>query len=274
MTNNFPEEYQDFDRAQPGELALFISPTNKTFIIKLSPGLEYHTHRGILMIDDIIGQPWGSQVFTHNGNKYHLVRPGLTDILLDTTRNTQIMYPKDIGFILITMGIGPGVQVLEAGTGSGAFTTALAWAVGDEGHVYSYDVKEAIQKLAFKNLARLDLVNRVTLKNRDIQEGFDEKGMDAVFLDLQNAYDYVAQAGSALKLGGFLGCILPTTNQVSMMINALRQNFFGYVDVCEIILRYYKPVSERLRPTDRMVAHTGYLVFSRKMLPSYLTEAE
>ena len=251
---------------QEGDLIQLVSPTNKVYLVRLVSGGQLHTHRGVVNFDPIIGIPWGSQVYTHTGSLYYLLQPSLTDILRETKRNTQIMYPKDIGFILVTMGIGPGAQVLEAGTGSGAFTTALAWAVGPQGQVFSYDIRPEMQNLARKNLDRLGLLERVTLKERDIAEGFDEQGVDALFLDLPNPYEYMPQVRQALKSGGYFGSILPTTNQVSRLIYVFHASGFAFVDVCEIILRYYKPVAERLRPVDRMVAHTGYLVFARALL--------
>ncbi len=251
---------------QVGDLIQLVSPTNKVYLVRLTPGGQLHTHRGIVEFDQIIGIPWGSQVHTHLGSLYYLLQPSLSDILRETKRNTQIMYPKDIGFVLVSMGIGPGTQVLEAGTGSGAFTTALAWAVGEQGHVYSYDVRPEMQNLARKNLERLGLLERVTMKERDIAEGFDERGVDALFLDLPNPYEYLAQVRQALKPGGYFGSILPTTNQVSRLIYVFHANGFAFVDVCEIIMRYYKPVADRLRPVDRMVAHTGYLIFARSLL--------
>jgi tRNA (adenine57-N1/adenine58-N1)-methyltransferase len=127
------EDMNSTPYARVGDLAQLVSPTNKIFIIRLTPGEELHTHRGILHHDDLIGQPWGSQVLTHLGKAYFLLQPSLSDVLRDLKRNTQIMYPKDIGFVLVTMGIGPGVHVVEAGTGSGALTIAMAWAVGDRG---------------------------------------------------------------------------------------------------------------------------------------------
>ncbi len=229
---------------QEGDLVQLVSPTNKVYLVRLAPGGQLHTHRGIVNFDAIIGIPWGSQIFTHTGSLYYLLQPSLSDILRETKRNTQIMYPKDIGFILVMMGIGPGAQVLEAGTGSGAFTTALAWAVGPQGHVYSYDNRPEMQNLARKNLDRLGLLERVTLKVRDVAEGFDEQGVDALFLDLQNPYEYLPQVRQALKSGGYFGSILPTTNQVSRLIYVFHANGFAFVDVCEIILRYYKPVAE------------------------------
>lgn len=252
--------------ALAGDLAQLVSATNKTFIVRLLPGQELQTHRGVLRFDDLIGLPWGTQVYTHLGSPFSLLQPGLADLLRETRRNTQIMYPKDIGFILVTMGIGPGASVIEAGTGSGAFTTALAWAIGEQGCVFSYEIRPEFQSLARKNLERLGLADRVSFKLRDITEGFEERGVDALFLDLPNAYDFIPQVRQALKPGGYFGSILPTTNQVSRLLAALMHHDFAFIDTCEISLRYFKPVPERLRPVDRMVAHTGYLIFARPML--------
>jgi tRNA (adenine57-N1/adenine58-N1)-methyltransferase catalytic subunit len=258
----------DPTHTQPGDLAQLVSPSNKTFTVRLVPGGQLQTHRGVLEFDDLIGLPWGSEIYSHKGSPFFLLQPALGDLLREMKRATQIMYPKDIGYVLVAMGIGPGTNVLEAGTGSGALTTALAWAVGPQGHVTSYEIRPDTQRLAQKNLERLGLDDRVTFKLKDISEGFDETGVDALFLDVQNSYDYIRQAREALKSGGFFGSILPTTNQVSRLLVALYQYDFAFVDVCEIILRFYKAVPERLRPTDRMVAHTGFLIFGRPMLPS------
>lgn len=252
--------------AQAGDLAQLVSPTNKIFIVSLKPGGELHTHRGILRFDDLIGKPWGIEVFTHMGSSYYMLQPSLSDLLEEIRRNTQILYPKDIGFILVTMGIGPGKQVVEAGTGSGALTTALAWAVGPQGRVISYETRPEMQNLARKNLERVGLSAQVTFKLRDIAEGFDERNMDALFLDVPNPYDYLPQVRQTLKPGGFFGTILPTTNQVTRMLDELYWREFAFIDVCEILLRYYKPVADRFRPADRMVAHTGFLIFARPML--------
>jgi tRNA (adenine57-N1/adenine58-N1)-methyltransferase len=123
-----------------------------------------------------------------------------------------------------------------------------------------------MQNLAAKNLEKAGLRHRVTFKERDISEGFDESDVDAIFLDVPNPYDYLAGVRKSLKSGGFFGSIQPTTNQVSRLIVALRRENFGFIDVCEIFLRYYKTAAERLRPTDRMIAHTGFLVFARSII--------
>ena len=252
--------------AQVGDIAQLISAQNKRFIFRLVLDGKFETHRGYISHNDLIGKPWGSRVLTHLGSPFVLLQPSLADILIETRRNTQIMYPKDIGFILLSMDIVPGKHILEAGTGSGSFTTALAYAVGPQGFVTTYETRPEFQHLARKNLERLGLVDRVEFKLRDISDGFDESNADAVYLDLPNPQDYILQAKAALKPGGYLGSILPTTNQVSTLLIALRRANFAFIEVCEILLRYYKAVADRLRPTDRMVAHTGYLIFSRSVV--------
>jgi tRNA (adenine57-N1/adenine58-N1)-methyltransferase len=250
---------------QPGDLVQLVGLRHKHFIVTLTPGSDFHTHRGILKHDDLIGLPWGSQVFSHTGSPFFLLQPSLADIMIDLPRNTQILYPKDVGFILITMGIGPGMRVMEAGTGSGSMTIALAHAVGPQGKVISYEQRPEMQNLARKNLTRLGLEDRVDFKLRDIGEGMDETDVDTFFLDVPNPYDYMAQVRAVLKPGGFLCCLIPTFNQVEKTLFALRRNRYAFVEVCEVLLRYYKPEPTRLRPTDRMVAHTGFLVFARRI---------
>jgi tRNA (adenine57-N1/adenine58-N1)-methyltransferase len=238
-------------------------PRQKNFIFRLTPGDRFETHRGIVQHNDLIGIPWGTEVFSHLGRSFLLVQPSLADIMRAMKRNTQIMYPKDVGFILVTMGIGPGQHVLEAGTGSGSLTTALAFAVGPQGRVTTYEIRPEMQRLAQKNLARLGLDDRVDFRLGDIAEGFHVQGVDAVFLDLPNPYDYIPQVRSALKPGGFFGSLLPTTQQITKLLVALEREKFSFVEVCETFLRYYQAHPEKLRPTDRMVAHTGYLIFAR-----------
>jgi tRNA (adenine57-N1/adenine58-N1)-methyltransferase catalytic subunit len=253
---------------QAGDLVQLVGLRHKSFIFPLSQGGDFQTHRGVLQHDDLIGLPWGTQVFSHLGAPFFLLQPSLADLLLNLKRNTQILYPKDIGFILLTMSIGPGQRVLEAGTGSGSMTVALAYAVGAEGRVVSYEQREEMQKLARKNIGRTGLASRVEFKLRDIQEGFDETDADAFFLDVPNPYDYIAQVRAALKPGGYFGCIVPTVNQAEILLRALRRQRFAFIEMCEVMLRYYKPEPDRLRPTDRMVAHTGFLVFGRRIEPS------
>jgi len=254
--------------ARAGDIAQLVGLRHKHFIITLAEGSKFETHRGVLLHDDLIGKPWGTQVFSHLGAPFFLLQPSLADLLTDLPRTTQILYPKDIGFILVTMGVGPGKKIMEAGTGSGSMTIALAYAVGAEGRVISYEIKPDAQNLAKKNLERVGLASRVDFKLRDIQGGFDETDADALFLDLPNPFDYIPQVRAALKPGGFLCSLLPTVNQVEQLLIALRREHFAFVEVCEVLVRYYQAEPSRLRPTDRMVAHTGFLIFARRIEPS------
>ena len=254
--------------AREGDLAQLVGLTHKHFIFILQGGGDFQSHRGVIKHDDLIGKPWGSQVFSHTGAPFFLLQPSLADVLNELPRNTQILYPKDIGYILIQMGVSEGQTVLEAGSGSGSMTISLATAVGSPGRVVSYEHKPDTQNLARKNLERIGLASRVDFKLRDIQQGFDETEADAFFLDVQNPYEYISQVRAALKPGGFFGSLMPTYNQVEKVLYALKQNNFAFVEVCELLLRYYKTNPARLRPTDRMVAHTGFLVFARKIEPT------
>lgn len=278
--------HQSSDQAREGDLAELVGVGFKHFIIQLKKDAELHTHRGVVKHNDLIGLAWGTKIASHMGNPFFLLQPSLADLIRGIPRSTQIMYPKDIGFIMVTLGVGPGYKVVEAGTGSGGLTTAFAYLVGENGHVFSYDAKPDQQKTAIKNIEKFGLSERVTFKTRDIIDGFDEAGVDALFLDVPNPYDYLPQVKGALKPGGFFGTILPTTNQVVRLLPELRRNFFSFIEVVEIMIRYYKPEPEHFRPVDRMVAHTGYLIFARPFLapveesdveeelPRELTESE
>jgi len=255
-------------QAQEGDIIQLVGLRHKHFIFTLTAGGEMHTHRGIVKHDDLIGLPWGTQIFSHLGSPFFLLQPMLGDILTNLPRNTQILYPKEIGFIMVNMGIGPGQRVIEAGTGSGSMTIALAHAVGDGGKVISYERRPEFQQLARKNLTRLGLENRVEFKLKDIAEGLDDINADAFFLDVPNPYDYIEQVRAALKPGGFFCALIPTFNQVEKLLYALQRNKFAFLEMCEVLLRYYKTEPSRLRPTDRMVAHTGFLVFGRRIEPS------
>ena len=245
-----------------------IGDRNKQFIIKLSTDGETETHQGNIHHNEIIGQSWGSKIKTKQGNTFLILQPSLDDLIREINRTTQIMYPKDIGYVILNLGVGPGTRVVEAGTGSGALTTVLAYLVGNEGKVYSYEAKPKHQAYAKKNLKSFGLDDRVIFKIRDIKEGFDEKNVNALFLDVQDPENYISQVRDALMAGGHFGCILPTTNQVSKLITALKRNKFEKIEVSEIFHRYYKTSATRLRPDDKMVGHTGFLLFARRTSPN------
>ncbi len=251
--------------AQAGDLALFVSRDHKQFLTRLRPGEELHTHRGIVAFDECIGGSWGRDIQSHMGSPFLILEPSTADLVRQIKRTTQIIFPKDVGYIIMKLSIQPGITVVEAGTGSGGLTLALARIVGSTGKVISYEVRPEMQHLARKNLDRVGLADSVEFKLKDIEAGFDESGVDALFLDVPEPSRFLAQAAAALRGGGFFGTLVPTVNQVVRLLGALRDQPFGVIEVEELLLRGYKTVSERLRPTDRMVAHTGYLLFARKI---------
>src|SRR6185295_11980798 len=153
---------------QAGAVVQLVGRDNKYFITRLTPGMRLETHRGIFMHDALIGQPLGTEVFSHLGHAFFLIEPSTDDLIRDIKRSSQIIYPKDIGFILMKLAIRPGLTVIEAGSGSGGLTTVLAQMVGASGQVISYEIRADMQKRAQKNIDWLGLSPQVTFKLRDI----------------------------------------------------------------------------------------------------------
>lgn len=252
---------------ETGDLVLLISPKGKRYMYKFDPEGEIHTNDGKILMADVGEAGFGRQAKTHLGRPYLVLKPTLHDLIKGVKRQTQIMYPKEIGYLLLKLGIGPGCTVIESGTGSGGLTTALAWYVGDTGRVITYERREDFYKLAGKNLRRVGLDHRVTQVNKNIEDGFDHSGADALFLDVRTPWQYIRHIPAAVNPGAMCGFLLPTTNQVSELLHALEDAGFEDLEVMEILVRHWKPVPDRLRPDDRMVAHTGFLVFARCMQP-------
>ena len=247
-----------------GDHVLLVSPEGKEFLIQVKRGAAFGTHRGNLDIGSLVGREFGCTIFSSKDVPFLVVRPTLYDFMKRVKRQTQIIYPKDVGYILLRLGIGPGARVVECGTGSGALTMALAFAVRPFGRVYSYDMREEFSRLARENLRRVGLDAFVSFKVKRAEGGFDERDVDAVFIDVKVPENLVDSVWDALKPGGGAGFLLPTANQVSSLLKALSEGFV-VSEVCEILLRRYKHNPDRLRPDDLMNAHTGYLVFARKV---------
>ncbi|MDQ7029368.1 MAG: tRNA (adenine-N1)-methyltransferase [Ardenticatenia bacterium] len=252
--------------AQAGDRVLLIDRRHKRHIITLEPGKAFHTDRGVISHDALIGRPYGRQVHTHLGEPFTVLRPSIADLAKAVRRTTQIVYPKDSGYILMRMNVGAGARIIEGGTGSGSLTVVLAHAVMPTGHVYTYERRPEMSALAARNLAKVGLDRYVTLHVRDIRDGFVEDDVDGIFLDVREPWLYLEQVTRALSSGGFFGALLPTTNQVSALLAAMHSGPWCDVDVVELLLRRYKPNPERLRPEDRMVAHTAFLVFARYVI--------
>ena len=250
---------------QTGSLIQLVSPKGKRYTMILEEGKELHTHDGLIPLNHICQMNFGQEVTTHLGRKYLVLKPTLYDLLKNVQRKTQIIYPKDIGYILLKLGIAPGGEVLEAGSGSGSLTMALAWYTGEQGRVHSFERRSEFVDLCSRNLERVGLKDRVRFHDRDIEQGFGLMDIPAGFIDVRTPWDYLDQLVAALQNGAPAGFLLPTMNQVEWLLRAMESASCTDLEVLEILVRPYKPVADRLRPQDRMVAHTGYLVFCRIM---------
>jgi tRNA (adenine57-N1/adenine58-N1)-methyltransferase len=246
-----------------GELVILVSPKGKRHLRRLEENADIHGEGGVLAAVDIAKADFGSEVLTHLGSPYRLLRPGLYDLVRGVRRQTQVMYPKDIGYICLRLGVGNGARVIEAGSGSGGLTLALSWFSGEKGRVYSYEAREDFYRLCRRNLEWAGLGKNVLQHNLDIAGGFLESGVDSVFLDVRTPWEYLEQARKALRPGGLLAFLLPTAEQVSNLLLGLERGPFAEAEVEELLLRRWKAVPDRLRPDDRMVAHTGFLIFAR-----------
>lgn len=244
-------------------LALLIAPGEKRYLLRLRAGAKLHTHLGIYFHDDLIGQLPGAVVQSQLDHPGLLLEPGLRDYMTHLKRGTQIIYPKDAAYLAYRLNLRNGSRIIEAGTGSGSLTMALAWSVQPEGRVYTYEAREETAELARANLTRVGLDKWVTFHQGSILEGFVESEVDALFLDVREPWRFLPLVAEVLVPGGYFAALVPTTNQVSATIESLEQNGFVELEVEELLLRTYKVVPDRLRPNDMMIGHTGYLIFAR-----------
>ena len=254
-----------------GELVIVITPRGKRMLRRVEEKQDIHTQDGILRMEDIAAASYGTEICTTLGVPFRLMRPTLNDLVKGVKRQTQILYPKDIGYICMKLGVGPNRTVIEAGTGSGSLTVALSWFSGTTGHVHTFEAREEFHKLARRNLEWAGVGENVTMHCQNIENGFgDVQDADALFLDVRTPWDYLHHIPNAVKSGAALAFLVPTVDQVSKLLLGLEQGPFDDVEVCEILIRQWKPIADRLRPEDRMIGHTGFLIFARHQERSLL----
>ena len=253
-----------------GEYVQLLDRRGRSYMIQLDPGGRFESHTGNVPVSEIIGRADGSYVFTSRGHRLMALRPTLSELTLRMPRIATVMYPKDLGALLIYADIFPGARVLEAGVGSGAVSMALLRAVGPSGWVFSYDVREDMIKQAGENAARYfeergGLDNWV-VKLGDVYEGFEEDDLDRVILDLPEPWRVVPRAAERLIQGGLFFGFAPTVPQVDDLVRALRAaRTFGAIETMEIMMRQWNVSGRSVRPSHRMVGHTGFIVTARKV---------
>ena len=252
---------------RPGDIVLLVSQRGKRYLRRLASGDDLHTNDGVLLASDVEAAQYGDVLYTHLGKPFRLLKPTLADLVKGVKRKTQILYPKDIGYVLIKLGVGAGSRVVECGSGSGSMSVALAHSVGREGRVYSYEQRQEFADLCRENLERYGLGEQVEHFVRDIADGFEDHGADALFLDVRTPWEYLDHAVAVVSPGSTMAFLLPTVSQVERLLAGLEAGPFDDLEVCEVLVRRWKPVPDRLRPDDRMVAHTGFLIFARHQKP-------
>jgi len=252
--------------AQADKLVILSTPGGKRYLITLHHGQTFHTNLGLYRHDDLIGLPLGTTVHSQLGHPVLLLEPSLSDLITRIKRNTQIIYPKDAAYLVHRLNLRSGDHVIEAGTGSGGLTIALAWAIAPTGRVYTYEVRPENYRLARMNLERVGLLDNVSMHQQSVTDGFLQRGADAVFLDVRAPGHFLGQVREALRPGGFFAALIPTVNQVISLLAALERSSFADIAVEELLLRRYKVVPDRLRPDDAMVGHTGFLVSARPVI--------
>lgn len=250
-------------RVVAGERVLLVDAKDRRYLLTLSPGATFHTHAGSVAHDDIIGREEGEVVAGSSGRRYLMVRPTLADVVLKMPRGAQVIYPKDLGAILLAADIGPGQRVLEAGVGSGALSMALLRAGAS---VIGYELRDDFAARAKANVAALlGLDADYRVESRDVTEGIEERDLDRVLLDMPEPWRVLPHAARALRAGGILLAYLPTINQTAELRRALDDGPYGLASTTEVLHRTWHVEARSVRPDHRMVAHTGFLTWARKL---------
>ena len=250
-----------------GDLVQLIDSKGRRYQGVLTSGKEFHFHSGIITHDELIGLPEGSSINSSRRQSYTVVRPTLSEFVLKMPRGAQVIYPKDLGPILMIADIGPGVRVLESGVGSGALSMAMLRAGAE---IVGYEIREDFANRAVANVERFlgaEALERYSVELRDCYEGIDESGLDRVVLDLPEPWQVVPHASAALRPGGLFLAYTPCVMQVSQLRESLAANGFFAAETLEVLNRGWHVEGQAVRPDHRMVGHTGFLTHARRSAP-------
>jgi tRNA (adenine57-N1/adenine58-N1)-methyltransferase len=249
-----------------GETVIMLDTKHRLYLVTLHPGGKYSYHGGTVNFDDIIGQEEGLVLNSSHNRALVVFRPSLAHYVLKMPRGAQVIYPKDLGAIIMAADIFQGAVVLEAGTGSGALTMALLRAVGAEGRIISEEIREDFARRAAANIRRfMGETPHLEIRIRDIYEGVDVHDVDRIVLDLPEPWRIVDGLAKALRPGGYVASYLPTVLQVKQLVDTLwRQGEFALIETVEILERHWHVADLSIRPEHRMVAHTGFLTVARR----------
>ncbi len=248
-----------------GDKVLVVDSKNRRYLVTLREGGEFHTHAGVIPHSSFVGQDEGTTLRSGSGARYLTIRPTLSDFVLSMPRGAQVVYPKDLGPLLLLADIHVGARVLEAGVGSGALSMAMLQAGAS---VTGYEIRPDFAATALKNVHAFlgpDVDYRV--EERDVYAGIDDVGLDSVVLDLPEPWRVVKHAEVALHPGGIFVSYLPTIGQVAQLHEAMEASPFGMAQTVEVLQRSWHVQGQSVRPDHRMVAHTGFLTSARLLVP-------
>ncbi|MGB8034347.1 MAG: tRNA (adenine-N1)-methyltransferase [Nitrososphaeraceae archaeon] len=247
-----------------GSYVLLFHTPRKKWLTKVGHEKKLHTHLGIIDISSIIGMKYGSVVLTTEGKIVHLIEPTVHDFIMKSKRMTQIVYPKDLGYIAARTGLKNGSKVLEIGTGSGALTTFMASIVKPDGHVYTFDINPDFMEVAKENLERAGMIEYVTMHHHNPSDRYNISNADIAIVDLADPWTIVNQVHEALKGSGSFVAICPTMNQLERIASELKESCYVDVECVELMIRNIEAREGMTRPSMRMIGHTTYLAFARK----------
>jgi tRNA (adenine57-N1/adenine58-N1)-methyltransferase len=246
-----------------GDQVLLIDVKKRRYLVTLEAGGEFHTHAGVIAHDDLIGAAEGSSFRSTRGSAMLAIRPTLADFVLKMPRGAQVIYPKDLGPLLMLADIFPGARVLESGVGSGAMSMTLVRAGAV---VHGYELREDFANRARKNVRTFlgdEALDRYTVEHRDVYEGVDEVDLDRVVLDLPEPWRAAKHAARAMHRGGILVAYTPQITQAVQLRDELDSQGFGMIDTVEVLNWGWHIEGQSVRPDHRMVAHTGFLTSAR-----------
>lgn len=245
------------------EQVLLIDTKKRRYLITLAAGKEFHSHSGTVAHDAVIGAAEGSTFRSSHGMHYTVIRPTLADFVLKMPRGAQVIYPKDLGPILLLADIFPGARVLESGVGSGALSMAMLRAGAD---IVGYELREDFAARAVKNVRGFlgeEVLDRYRVEIRDSYDGIEETDLDRVVLDLPEPWQVVKHAARALHPGGIFLAYTPQITQAVQLRERLIDSAFGMAETVEVLHRSWHIEGQSVRPDHRMVAHTGFLTHAR-----------
>lgn len=253
----------DNETLREGDRVVMIDSRQRRYLVQLQPGAEFHTHAGVVQHDAVIGKPEGSEFRTASNAKFVVLRPTLSDHVLKMPRGAQVIYPKDLGPILMLADIHPGARVFESGVGSGALSTTLLRAGA---HITGYELRDDFAARATENVELFlgsEALDHYDVQVRSAYEGIDHQGFDRAVLDLPEPWQVVPHLYGSLRRGGILVAYNPSITQVQQLRRTLDDGPWALVETVEILQRGWHIEGQAVRPDHRMVAHTGFLTHAR-----------